>query len=90
MEVWADVANEEAMCAVYDRLVKNYAIIRKTKGDNNLIEEFRGKSGKIAPDAMSEVVGDKIEEEAVFGDEDGGEIDLDEAVGDENYKIGVA
>ena len=90
MKVSSEVANEEAMCKVYDRLRKNYEIIHKTKGDNNLIEEFRGKSGKIAPDALAEMRENQIEEEAVFGEENGCEMNLDEVVHDENYQTGFA
>ena len=90
MKVWSEVANEEAMCRVYDRLEKNYEIIRKTKGDNNLIEEFRGKSGKIALDVLAETGENRIEEEAVFGEEVGCEMNIDVAVHDENYQTGSA
>ena len=48
MKVLDEVASEEAFKKVFDRLAKNYEIIKKTNGDNNLIEEFRGKAGVAA------------------------------------------
>ena len=90
MKVWSEVANGEAMCTVYDCLGKNYAIICKTKWDNNLIKEFRGKYGKIALNVLAEIGDNQIKEDAVFGEEDGYEMNLDEAVHTKNYKTGVA
>ena len=45
MKVWKDVASEEAFVKVFDRLKKNYAIIKKDKGNNDYVEDFRGKKG---------------------------------------------
>ena len=47
-QVWSEVTNEQAFTKVFDRLVKNYDIIRRCGGDNELVEEFRGKKGKAA------------------------------------------
>ena len=89
MKVWSEVANKEAMCRVYDRLEKNYEIIRKTKGDNKLIKEFRGKSGKIALDALAEMGDNQIKEDIVFGEENVCEMNLDEAVHEYTYQRGA-
>ena len=45
MGVWEEVTNEEAFVKVFDRLKKNYKIIEKNGGGNDLVEEFRGKKG---------------------------------------------
>ena len=71
-------------------VLKNYKSIRKTKGDNNLIEEFWDKSGKIGLDALAEMGDNQIKEDSVFGEENRCEMNLDEAVHDKNYQTGVA
>jgi len=45
IKVWDKVASEEAFVKVFDRLKKNYALIKKNGGGNDLVEEYRGKKG---------------------------------------------
>lgn len=84
MSVWKEVTNEEAFVKVFDRLKKNYLIIQKSGGGNDLVEDFRGKKGmeKIATYDFVAAVGEDAQE---VGLEDDGD-----DVGNSNVEMGNA
>ena len=82
IKVWDKVASEEAFVKVFDRLKKNYALIKKNGGGNDLVEEYRGKKGTQAIAEFEEDIGIALD----VGLDVGGEIDGEEdgLVGEED------
>ena len=78
MDVWNQATNTETFVKVFDRLAKNYKIIRACGGDNNLVEEFRGKKGN---EALNDYV--HVEPGTTFTEEDVPE-EFDLSAGGEN------
>ena len=78
MQVWDEVTNAEAFEAVFDRLAKNYDIIRQHGGGNTLIEAHRGKAGKVALDSLVAAVAEREEDDADASDVEFEEVDADE------------
>ena len=84
LKVWDEVASEEAFVKVFDRLKKNYALIKKNGGGNDLVEEYRGKKGRQAIA--------KFEEDIGITSDVGGENDVEEdglVVGDDGVDDGM-
>ena len=79
IKVWDEVASEEAFVKVFDRLKKNYALIKKNGGGNDLVEEYRGKKGRQAIAKFEEDIGialdvggeNDVEEDGLVVGEDG-------------------
>ena len=87
LKVWDEVASEEAFGKAFDRLKKNYALIKQNCGGNDLVEEYRGKRGRQAIAKFEEDIGIALD---VGGENDGEEDGLvvDEDGGDDGMVVG--